>query len=94
MNAIPRLCAAALLLTVASMVGARSSSQRAPAEAPRAAQPQQKQDPSRFGKEVDQLREYSAERRDEAVANARSAAEDLDARWSGSRSRWTRAGTG
>lgn len=78
MNAIPRLCAAALLLAVAPSAGARTSSQAPPAEAPQAAPPQQKQDAGRFGQEVDQLREYSAERRDEAVANARRAAEDLD----------------
>ncbi len=88
MNGIPHLCAVALLMTVMPMAAAQSSAQEPPpADPPKAEQPQNepaKSNPrdSQLRKEVDQkvdaIRTYSAERRDEAVANGRRAAEDLD----------------
>jgi len=88
MNGIPHLCAAALLVAVMPMAAARSSSQEVPpAAAPEAGQskdePAKTSPPgSQLRREVDQavdaIRSYSAERRDEAAANARRAAEDLD----------------
>lgn len=88
MNGIPHLCTAALLVAVMPMAAARSSSQEAPpAAAPEAGQatdqPTTTSPPgSKLRREVEQavdaIRSYSAERREEAVASARRAAEDLD----------------
>lgn len=88
MNGIPHLCAVALLVTVMPMAAAQSPAQvPPPSDPPKAGQPQDepaKNSPksSQVKEEVDQavdaFRTYSADRRDEAVANARRAAEDLD----------------
>lgn len=77
---LPRLLAVAVLAAVIPLAAAQDASQR---KAPEAASAQpQAQEPAteETGEQrrVDALREASAERRDEAVATARRAAEDLD----------------
>lgn len=90
MNTSPRIiCAAWLLLTVMPMVAAQDTAKKAPPAAPPAAG-QSQDEPSESSKaraarlkrdldqKVEAIRTYSAERRVEAMANAKRAAEDLD----------------
>lgn len=93
MKGITHLCAVALLVVAIPMAAAQSSTEKAPpAPAPETEQPENepaRSDPtdSEFKREVDErvdaIRAYSEERRDEAVANARRAAEDLDLKMAG-----------
>lgn len=90
MNTTPRiLCAALLLVTVIPMVAAQDAAiEDPPAAAPAAGQSKDKPAETsnakadRLKQELDQkveaIRTYSAERREEAVANAKRAADDLD----------------
>ena len=86
MNTIARTSAAALLVAVMPMAAAQSSPQN-PQDSPPAEQVQE--DPAKdtqegvgIRKEIDQtvdaIRSYSAERRTEAMANAKRGIEDLD----------------
>jgi hypothetical protein len=88
MNAIPHLCAAALLMISMPIAAAQGASQKSPPPEPATAK-QPKGEPAHTGqkttparKEIDQavdaIRTYSAERRAEALANAKRAADDLD----------------
>ena len=89
MNSFPRSCAVALLMAVAMPVAAaHDASQDAPAAAPPKSGPatDSSAKPSPQGAQarwevdeaVDAIRGYSAELREQAVANAKRAAEDLD----------------
>lgn len=88
MSAIPHFCAAVLLMGVMPVAAAQNASQKpSPAKTSVAAQPQEKttknnQESTTLKKEVDQsvdaIRSYSAEHRDEALANARRIADGLD----------------
>lgn len=93
MNAVPHLCAAALLVAMTPMAAARNfpqdtppaaGSEAGPSEAGKSSSQPGANNPadSKLRQEIDQavdaIRSYSAERRDEAAANARRAAEDLD----------------
>lgn len=85
MNIISRALAAVLLMTVAPLTAAQTET-RAPPDPPQAEQrAEQPKDPEgsgdiskEIGHTVDAIRSYSAERRTEALANARRAADDLD----------------
>lgn len=90
MNAIPRLSAAAVLTIIMPLAAAQGASQKPPPAAPSTAEqsksqpakPPQKSTSTPVRKEIDQavdaIRTYSAERRTEALANARRASDDLD----------------
>lgn len=83
MNAIPRVLAGTLLVAVMSPAVAQSTDPAPPQEPPKAESTRQPEASGDVGKEVaqamDAIRAYSAERRAEAVADAKRAAEALDA---------------
>lgn len=82
MNAISRLLAAGLLMTLTPLAVAQSTGQKPPPAQPEAAQAQDAKGSDDISKEVrhtvDAIRAYTAERRAEAVADAKRAAEDID----------------
>lgn len=88
MNGIPRVCVAALLVAMMASAAAGTQAQDAPpASPPEAGKSTEQADAdnppaTRLREEIDQavdaIRGYSAERRDEAAASARRAADDLD----------------
>lgn len=82
MNTIPRILAAGFLMTLMPLAAAQSAGQTPPPDQPEAEQAKDPQGSGDISKEVghtvDAIRSYSAERRAEAVADARRAAEDLD----------------
>lgn len=87
MNAIAHVAGAALLVAAMPVALAQSAAQEPPADPPAAGQPKdapasEAQGSGDIGKEVertvDAIRAYSAERRAEAVADAKRAADDLD----------------
>lgn len=76
MNALPGMCVAALLAVLPAMALA----QQAPPEAAEPEKAEREQVKKEVGEAVDAIREYSVERRTDAVANARRSAEDIDRR--------------
>jgi hypothetical protein len=87
MNAIPQIFAAALLMAIMPIAAAQGASQKPAPTAPATAAPP-RDEPAKdkkgtpLRKELDQavdaIRTFSAERRAEALANARRAADELD----------------
>lgn len=82
MNAIERRLAAALLITFMPLAAAQTAAQKPPPDPPAAGQAKDPEGSGDVGKEVghtvDAIRAYSAERRAEALADSKRAAEELD----------------
>lgn len=88
MNCFPRSCLAALLVAAMPVVAAHGALQDAPpaappkaapaTDAPAKTSPQGEQVRREVDEAVDAIRGYSAELREQAVANAKRAGEDLD----------------
>jgi hypothetical protein len=85
MNTTSRICAVALLVALAPLVNAQDASKPAqstpPQTEPAAPAPTQGEKAKKeVDKAVDAIRDYSIERRDEAMASARQSTEALDQR--------------
>ena len=85
MNTTSRLCAVALLVAMAPLVAAQDAPKQAQSTPPQSeeaapAPAQAEKTKKEMDEAIDAIRDYSVERRDEAVARARQSTEVLDQR--------------